>query len=115
MHLKTAGIPLQPIASSDRCIDNQGMHLGGSSLRGFVVLRVCIYILDEAYRFLTNKEYSVGRKDTDVLVTKDPSISRNHASLRINHSEKSLVKIGLAITSVVNLCSLQVTFYRPMK
>lgn len=40
--------------------------------------------------FVVGKEYTVGRKDSDILILDDMSISRKHAILRVNHTEKNV-------------------------
>lgn len=44
-----------------------------------------------AIRILCNKEYTVGRKNCDFLLPNDASISRKHASLKVNFDECNLV------------------------
>ncbi len=53
----------------------------------------CIVSLfaDNKYGFLVGHEYSVGRKDCDILVESDMSISRKHATLKVTHEEANLV------------------------
>jgi len=42
-------------------------------------------------RFLCQTEYTVGRKDVDVLLRDDPSISRKHAKIFIEFKEEQVV------------------------
>ncbi|XP_076322299.1 nibrin isoform X2 [Tachypleus tridentatus] len=44
------------------------------------------------HRLLVGKGYTVGRKNTDLLILNDLSISRKHAVLCISHSEASLIE-----------------------
>lgn len=45
----------------------------------------------DPYRLLTGVEYIVGRKNCDILIEDDQSISRNHAILTANFSITNLV------------------------
>ncbi|XP_006859321.1 PREDICTED: nibrin [Chrysochloris asiatica] len=47
----------------------------------------------EPYRLLTGVEYVVGRKNCEILIDKDQSISRNHAMLTANFPETQLSQI----------------------
>ena len=43
------------------------------------------------YRFITEKEYSVGRAGCDILVENDKSISRSHAILKAHRNDAHVV------------------------
>ncbi|KAJ8312630.1 hypothetical protein KUTeg_010003 [Tegillarca granosa] len=45
---------------------------------------------DEKYTLLVGKEYLVGRKDCDIVISGDASVSRKHAILQVLHSEANL-------------------------
>ena len=43
------------------------------------------------YWLLCGKEYTVGRKDTDIVVPGDQSVSRAHAVIKASHTEANIV------------------------
>ncbi|XP_014665101.1 PREDICTED: nibrin-like isoform X2 [Priapulus caudatus] len=45
---------------------------------------------DSHVELLANKDYLVGRKEGDIVIPGDPSISRRHATLRVKHVESHL-------------------------
>ncbi|XP_046549525.1 LOW QUALITY PROTEIN: nibrin-like [Haliotis rubra] len=45
---------------------------------------------DLKYVLLVGREYSVGRKDCDILLTTDPTVSRKHSVLQLTHAESNL-------------------------
>ncbi|XP_067651141.1 nibrin-like [Haliotis asinina] len=45
---------------------------------------------DVKYVLLVGREYSVGRKDCDILLTTDPTVSRKHSVLQLTHAESNL-------------------------
>ncbi|ESO93050.1 hypothetical protein LOTGIDRAFT_119784 [Lottia gigantea] len=47
-------------------------------------------ILGEKHVFLCGKEYIFGRKDCDIVLSGDPSVSRKHASITVTHSDANL-------------------------
>ena len=48
--------------------------------------------------FLVGQEYSVGRKDSDILILDDMSISRKHAIIKVDHSAKDLSNVDKVST-----------------
>lgn len=48
-------------------------------------------LIPEPYRLLTGVEYVVGRKNCDILIEKDKSISRSHATITAGFSATDLV------------------------
>ena len=46
--------------------------------------------LDLAHRLLVGREYVVGRRDCDILIPNDMSISRKHAVVKVVHAESNL-------------------------
>lgn len=53
----------------------------------------CYKFFSDATVELTGcKEYTVGRKDSDILIAGDASISRKHATLRVEQPESHLVR-----------------------
>ena len=51
-----------------------------------------IFVAGVRYGLLVNKEYFVGRKDGDIVVPADQSMSRKHAKLSVHHSEAHIVR-----------------------
>ena len=52
-------------------------------------------VVPEKYHMLTGRDYTVGRKDCDILVAYDQSISRRHASFHVSHPEANIVSVTL--------------------
>ena len=51
---------------------------------------------------LSDKEYVVGRKDCDILLRDDPSISRKHAVLSVTFTESQVVSKGTGNHEILN-------------
>lgn len=54
------------------------------------------------YHLLADRPYDVGRKDNDILITNDKSISRKHATLTVQVDEaggSTLLVTGAIVTS----------------
>lgn len=51
------------------------------------------FIFGLEIRLLRGKEYTVGRKNVDILLADDASISRKHATLLVEFAEDQLVRI----------------------
>lgn len=52
----------------------------------------CVFLFpDIKYVFICGKEYVVGRKDCDIVITGDAAVSRKHAILHVTHSDAHLV------------------------
>ncbi|KAK3578458.1 hypothetical protein CHS0354_038545 [Potamilus streckersoni] len=49
---------------------------------------------DNKYVLLGGKDYIVGRRDSDILVTGDPTVSRHHVELTVSHSEANLGNVN---------------------
>ncbi|XP_046365515.2 nibrin-like [Haliotis rufescens] len=45
---------------------------------------------DLKYVLLVGREHTVGRKDCDILLTTDPTVSRKHSVLQLTHAESNL-------------------------
>lgn len=48
----------------------------------------------DCYHLLVGQTYSVGRKDTDILIKDDPSISRKHALLTVTYPEENMSDVS---------------------
>ena len=58
-------------------------------------------LVSEIY-MLSDKEYVVGRKDCDILLKDDPSISRKHAVLSVTFTESQVVSKGTGNHEILN-------------
>ena len=49
---------------------------------------------DNKYVLLGERSYVVGRRDCDILLAGDPTVSRKHAELSVSHAEANLVRLS---------------------
>ena len=55
------------------------------------------FVSDKRYVLLGGKSYVVGRRDCDILLAGDPTVSRKHAELTMSHTEANLVRICISL------------------
>lgn len=77
----------------------------------------CQCVADEGRKFviLPGKEYVLGRRDCDIVIENDQSVSRKHASLQVIHPESNVTNLGKPAAIILKDLSKFGTFVNNVK
>lgn len=56
------------------------------------IYKLALYFTGELYYMIVGKSHVVGRKDGDLILTDDQSVSRRHAVITVVHSIENVVR-----------------------
>ena len=70
---------------------------------------------DRKFIVLPGKDYVVGRRDCDIVIENDQSVSRKHATLRVTHPEANIANVHKPATLTLTDVSKFGTFVNNRK